>query len=108
MTLSDKTMNKKNNIMDHILVGHGDEFASRVEELNCLIYKSGPESVDENPVDRESITWQASKDNVSVQIWESKAKIKVSVSSLNKKTISMKRIAEVAVNAILEELEKED
>jgi hypothetical protein len=32
----------------------------------------------------------------------------VNVSSLNKKTISMKRIAEIAVNAILEELEKED
>ena len=94
--------------MDNILVGHGDEFASRVEELNCLIYKSGPESGDENPEDRGKIVRQASKDNVSVQIWESKAKIKVNVSSLNKKTISMKRIAEIAVNAILEELEKED
>ncbi|OGR15432.1 MAG: hypothetical protein A2097_02195 [Desulfobacula sp. GWF2_41_7] len=98
-------MNKKKDIMDNILVGHGDEFASRVEELNCLIYKSGHESMDE---DREGRVWQASKDNVSVQVWESKAKIKVNVSSLNKKTISMKRIADVAVNAILEELKKED
>ena len=94
--------------MDNILVGDGDEFASRVEELNCLIYKNGHEPMDENPEDREENVWKVSKDNVSVRIWESKAKIKVKVSSLNKQTISMKRIAEVAVNAILEELKKED
>ena len=94
--------------MDNILVGHGDEFASRVEELNCLIYKNGHESMEEVPEDLEGRLWQASKDNVSVQVWESKAKIRVKVSSLNKKTISMKRIADVAVNAILEELKKED
>jgi len=94
--------------MDNILVGHGDEFASRVEELNCLIYKNGHESMEKAPEDLESRLWQASKDNISVQVWESKAKIRVKVSSLNKKTISMKRIADVAVNAILEELKKED
>nr|NJM03010.1 hypothetical protein [Desulfobacula sp.] len=101
-------MNKKKDIMDSILVGHGDEFASRVEELNCLIYKNGHESMDETPEDREGRVWQASKDNVSVQVWEDKAKIRVKVSSLSKKTLSMKRIADVAVNAILEELKKED
>jgi len=94
--------------MDNILVGHGDEFASRVEELNCLIYKNGHESMEKAPEDLESRLWQTSKDNISVQVWESKAKIRVKVSSLNKKTISMKRIADVAVNAILEELKKED
>ena len=94
--------------MDNILVGHGDEFASRVEELNCLIYKNDHESGDENPEDLDDRIWQASKENVSVQVWESKAKIKVNVSSLNKKTISMKRIADVAVEAILQELKKED
>ena len=51
--------------------------------------------------------WQASKENVSVQVWEGKAKIKVRVSP-GEKTISMKRIADIAVNAILEELKKED
>jgi len=102
---SDINMNKKKNIMENILVGQGDEFDSREKELNCLIYKNGHDSREEDP---EGKIWQASKDNVSVQVWESKAKIKVKVSSLNKKTISMKRIADVAVNAILEELTKED
>ncbi len=94
--------------MDNVLVGHGDEFASRVEELNCLIYKNGHGFGDENAEDGADKSWQSSKENVSVQIWESKAKIKVKVSSLNKKTISMKRIADVAVDAILQELKKED
>ena len=101
-------MNKKKDIMDNILVDNGDEFASRVEELNCLIYKNGHEFGDENSEEGTGKVWQASKDNVSVQVWESKAKIKVKVSFLNKKIISMKRIADVAVNAILEELKKED
>ena len=100
-------MNKKD-IMDNILVGQGDEFASRVEELNCLIYKNGHDPGDNKPEDPAGKVWQSSKDNVSVQIWESKAKIKVKVSSLNKRTISMKRIADVAVDAILQELKKGD
>ncbi len=94
--------------MGNILVGQGDEFASGEEELNCLIYKNGHDTREETLEGLEGRIWQASKDNVSVQVWESKAKIKVKVSSLNKKTISMKRIADVAVNAILEELKKED
>lgn len=94
--------------MDNILVGQGDEFASRAEELNCLIYKNGHESGDQNSEDPTGKVWQSSKDNVSVQIWEGKAKIKVKVTSFNKKTISMKRIADVAVDAILQELKKGD
>lgn len=102
-------MQKKKDIMDNILVGYGDdEFAGRVEELNCLIYKSDLDFKEELLEDLDGKIWQASKENVSVKVWEGKAKIKVKVSSGKKRSISMKRIARVAVNAILEELKKED
>ncbi|MCD4721499.1 MAG: hypothetical protein K8S13_16800 [Desulfobacula sp.] len=100
-------MIKKKDIMDNILVGHGEEFAARVEELNCLIYRNESGLKNEISEDPDGKFWQASKENVSVQVWEGKAKIKVRVSP-GEKTISMKRIADIAVNAILEELKKED
>lgn len=99
---------KKKDIMDNILVGHGDEFASRAEELNCLIYKNGCEPADEKTENNGGKVWQESRENISVQVWESKARIKVKVTPLNKKALSMKKLASVAVNAILEELKKED
>jgi hypothetical protein len=103
-----KHMNhKKLDIMDDILEGHGSDFAAPVEELNCLIYKNDSVTKDEIPENHGEKTWQASKDNVSVQVWDGKAKIKVKVSQ-GKKTISMKQIAKIAVNAIVEELKKED
>ncbi|MBU1340447.1 MAG: hypothetical protein KKE44_07905 [Proteobacteria bacterium] len=101
-------MPKKNDIMYNILVGHGDEFAACVEELDCLIYKNDLGSKNGMLQDQDTRIWQASKDNVSVQVWEGKAKIKVKVSPGKKENISMKRIAQIAVNAILEELKKED
>ncbi|NOX33475.1 MAG: hypothetical protein GXP56_07025 [Deltaproteobacteria bacterium] len=93
-------------MMDNILDGQGDDLAARVEELDCLIYKNDPNLKDEMPDDHK--IWQSSKENVSVQVWEGRAKIKVKVSPGKKENISMKRIASIAVNAILEELEKED
>ena len=101
-------MSNKKNIMDNILVGHGSESSNRIEELDCLIYKNGPQVKNELLEDKGKKIWQASKENVSVQVWEGKAKIKVKVSPGKKESISMKRIADIAVNAILEELKKED
>ncbi len=101
-------MGNKKDIMDNILGGHGNDFAGRVGELDCLIYKNDPEVKNELLEDSNKKIWQASKKNVSVQVWEDKAKIKVKVSPGKKESISMKRIANIAVNAILEELKKED
>lgn len=102
-------MQKKKDIMDSILEGRHGEVEDRVEQLNCLIYKNENAVEDIRP-DKEGDVriWQASKDNVSVQVWEGKAKIKVKVSPGNDRRISMKRIANIAMNAILEELKKED
>lgn len=52
-------------------------------------------------------SWKISKDNVAVEIWEGKAKINVKVSPGTGPNISMKRIASIVVDAILEELKKE-
>jgi len=98
---------KKIDIMDDILEGHSSDFAAPVEALDCLIYRSDSGIKDEIPGNHGEKTWQASKDNVSVQVWDGKAKIKVKVSQ-GKKTISMKQIAKIAVNAIVKELKKED
>ena len=100
-------MNNKKDIMFNILLGHGDEFAARAEELNCLIYKSDSDLHEGVLEDESKKIWQASEENVSVQVWEGKAKIKVRVSGGKKEQISMKRIADIAVKAILEELKKE-
>ncbi|MDA3916014.1 MAG: hypothetical protein PF690_03470 [Deltaproteobacteria bacterium] len=101
--------NKKLDIMDNILesLGSVSDFAAPVKELDCLIYKNSSKIKDEILENNGEKIWQASKDNVSVQVWEGRAKIKVRVSQ-GKKTISMKQIAQIAVNAIAEELKKED
>ena len=101
-------MNCKNlDIMDNILEDLGSDFAAPNKELDCLIYKNDIKIKDEVVENNGERIWQASKDNVSVQVWEGRAKIKVKVSQ-GKKVISMKQIAQIAVNAIVEELKKED
>ncbi len=109
-------MESKEDIMSNILVGEENEAdfrsTARIRELDCLIYKNDShikdKSLDNSPDDQSSEIWQASKENVSVKVWDGKAKIKVKVSSGQKKNITMKRIAKIAVDAILEELKKED
>ncbi len=109
-------MKKKEDIMNNILAGEGNEAEfrskSRISELDCLIYKNDShikdKSFDDSPDDPVGEIWQASKENISVKVWDGKAKIKVKVSSGQKKNITMKRIANIAVDAILEELKKED
>jgi hypothetical protein len=100
-------MTEKNDIMDSILGHKNEEFAGRTRELDCLIYRSdggvNPEAVSGSDED----SWIISRDNVAVEIWESKAKINVRVSPGTSPNISMKRIASIVVDAILEELKKE-
>ena len=113
---SPNIMKKKDDIMNNILVGEGNESEicskSRISELDCLIYKNDSHVKDKLSDDSPDVSvgeiWQASRENVSVKVWDGKAKIKVKVSSGQKKNITMKRIAKIAVDAILEELKKED
>jgi hypothetical protein len=93
--------------MDSIL-GHDDqEFSGRTRELDCLIYRSDGRQKKKKILGPAEKSWKISKDNVAVEIWESKAKINVKVSPGTGPNISMKRIASIVVDAILEELKKE-
>ena len=100
-------MTKKKDIMDSILDHNDEEFAGRTRELDCLIYRSEDGIKTEKVAGQEEESWKISKDNVSVEIWEGKAKINVRVSPGTGPNISMKRIASIVVDAILEELKKE-
>ncbi|MCP4020386.1 MAG: hypothetical protein GY729_00970 [Desulfobacteraceae bacterium] len=99
---------KSKDIMDSILSGTDEGLSNQADELDCLIYKTGKDFEDEIPSSTDEQIWQVSKENVTVQVWESKAKIRLKVSTGKKGNISMKRIANIAVDAILEELKKED
>ena len=101
-------MIEKKDIMDSIL-GHDDqEFAGRTRGLDCLIYRCDGGLTQEDVTGSVERPWKISKDNVSVEIWEGKAKIKVRQSPGTGSKISMKRIASIVVDAILEELKKEE
>ena len=100
---------KSEDVMDSLLTTKdGDEDHPALDELNCLIYRASDDlPVDTEAAESEAPSWKASQDNVSVQVWESKANIKITVTSAARKSISMNRIAEIAVQAIMDELKKD-
>ena len=104
-------MAKKKDVMGSILGADDKEFESAARELDCLIYRTGDPSPSEpaaGKIAEDRTSWKASKGNVSVEIWEGKAKIKIRVGGDASGKVSMKRLASIAVDAIMAELEKED
>ena len=102
------TGDKADGVMDSLLSTSDDGDHPALEELNCLIYRrpeDAPVGGDEPDPDQPS--WKASQDNITVQIWETKANIRIRVAGESRKHISMNKIAEIAVQAIMEELKKE-
>lgn len=102
-------MTKKKDIMDRILADE-DFLDDKAKDLDFLIYKCDKD----NPSDQEILledqahkSIKVTKENVFVEIWEGKAKIKVKASPGTGAGISMERIATIAVDAILETLKKE-
>ncbi len=102
------TGDKADDVMDSLLSTSDDGDHPALEELNCLIYRR-PEDLPTGgeELDPDHPSWKTSHDNISVQIWESKANIRIKVSGESRKHISMNRIAEIAVQAIMDELKKE-
>ena len=97
---------KKNDVIDDLLSGKNDPAAaSGVEELDCLIYRS---LSDISAGDLAAKTWEETRDNVTIQVWEEKAKICVKMPPDTRAAVSMKKIADIALNAILKELKKEE
>ena len=102
-------MTKKKDIMDRILA-EDNSCRDKANDLDFLIYRcdNGPPSEKEILLeDHIQNSIRVSKGNVSVEIWEGKAKIKVKASPGAGAGISMERIATIAVDAILETLKKE-
>lgn len=100
-------MFKKKDIIDNILTDLGEEFASRVEGLDCLIYKNGVDLNDGTIEDRKDKIWQILREDASVKVWEDGDKVRVRVSPGGRKNITMKKIVDIAVNAILAEFKEE-
>jgi hypothetical protein len=100
-------MTEKKDIMESILGDNDDGLANKSRELDCLIYRNENGTTDGKEVHQDENSWKISKDNVSVEIWEGKAKINVRVAPGTGSNISMKRIASIVVDAILDELKKE-
>lgn len=109
--MSPEKNEKTKDVMDSILTATDDGASDQTKELDCLIYRNeDPEASTEVKKESEEppgTSWKVSKGNVTVEIWEGKAKIKVKFGSGATTNISMKRIASIAVDAILAELEKE-
>ncbi len=101
---------EKKDIMNSILSDADDALADRSKDLDFLIYQCGDGVQGEGaglPDTHDQKSIKVSKGNVSVEIWEGRAKIKVKVSPGIDTGISMEKIATIAVDAILEALKKE-
>lgn len=103
-------MNQKKDIMGKILACDDGEDENLTRELDCLIYRSDPgDPAEDVPVSGpEGDSWKVTRDNVSVQVWENNGRIRLRVSLGKSRLISMKQIATIAVDAIIQELKKED
>ncbi len=94
--------------MDSLLSTDDNEFDGSSKELDCLIYRSSADEAEyrfSNLVSKPS--WTLSKQNVSAEIWEGKAKIRIKVGDDETSHISMRKLASIAVDAIMAELQKE-
>lgn len=101
-------MVKKKNVMDSLLSTDDETSESSAKELDCLIYRGGPnEAKPDLPEPTSQPSWSVSKGNVSVEIWEGKAKIRIKVGGDETSHISMRKLASIAVDAIIAELQKE-
>lgn len=101
-------MADKKDVMDSILGGDGGEFAGDTQELDCLIYRQGEPAADSGETEQTApSSWKVSKGPVTVETWEGKAKIRIKVAAGTAGSMSMKRIASIAVDAIMAEIEKE-
>ena len=103
-------MVKKKNVMDSLLSTDDKTFdgSGSGKELDCLIYKGSPNEANHRvPEPISNPSWTASKGNVSVEIWEGKAKIRINVGGDDTSHVSMRKLASIAADAIMAELQKE-
>jgi hypothetical protein len=99
---------KAQDVMDQLLHCGATETVADSEALNSLIYRNPqeqqPPGSTGNHVDQ---IWTASRDKVTVQIWESRANIRIRVAPEVHQGVCMKSIADIAVKAIVDELRRD-
>ncbi|MGM0654747.1 MAG: hypothetical protein ACQETR_05390 [Thermodesulfobacteriota bacterium] len=101
-------MSKKKNVMDCLLGTDDNAFDGSAKELDCLIYRSSTDEAEHRlPETVSKPAWTSSRENVSVEIWDGKAKIRIKVGDDDTSHISMRKLASIAVDAIMAELQKE-
>lgn len=66
--------------MFNILSDQGGEFEACIKGLDHLVYKNKPDINESLSVEKDGNAWQTLEHEVSVRVWEDKAKIKVKVS----------------------------
>jgi len=101
-------------LFDDLYTDTDDASVPGIEGLNELIYRNertkepdlyglpSPPPSDEEPSTKKKVTYYLSE-KVLVELCDAKAKIKVLVPNAFKAKVSMSRIVDYAVNAILEE-----
>jgi len=97
---------KQKDIIDDILSGKEESTSPEMDALDCLIYRDDSDLTAEESGSKEEF-YEESRENITVRVWDSKAKIRIKVSPETRASISIKRIAELVMDAILKELKKE-
>jgi hypothetical protein len=95
-------------VMDKLLSCEESDQLPEARELNQLIYREDDSVLDEaTTANQADQIWTASNDKVTVQVGESRAKIRVKVSQQAHQRLSMKAITDIAVKAITDELKRD-
>jgi len=94
-------------VMESLLSDKVVDESPEIEQLNCLIYSDVDDPLDDadNPEDHQS--WDTENDKLKIQVWETKGRIRIRLSPKSDNKISLQRLGEIALNAIMEDLKKD-
>ena len=100
---------RDHNVMESLLRNRGDSHLPEVEELNCLIYRDPLDMPALPAEDHGEGAGSASHagDRVEVERSVSRASIRIQVTDASRRNISLDRITDIAIKAILAELNRD-
>jgi hypothetical protein len=96
-------------VMDSLLSDRGDSHLPEVEELNCLIYRDPMDMPVLPPAARAEHCRAGGNagDSLNVEMSQSRASIRILVADASRRNISIDRITDIAIDAILAELNRD-
>ena len=99
---------KAQDVMDKLLHCGATDPIPDSEVLDSLIYRN-PQSLEASASTGKQIDqiWTASRDKVTVQVWDTRANIRIRVAPDAHQDVCMKTIADIAVKAIIDELRRD-